>query len=105
MNPRLPEQVVPKHYAIELAPDLDTATFSGSVTIDIDIVEATDTIVCNAAELDINGALLEAGGASLGLDAALDSEAQRLTLAPVEGSRPFAPGPAPSAHPIQRSPQ
>ena len=94
MNPRLPEQVVPKHYAIELAPDLDTATFSGSVTIDIDIVEATDTIVCNAAELDINGALLEAGGASRGLDAALDSEAQRLTLAPVEGSRPFAPGPA-----------
>ena len=94
MNPRLPEQVVPKHYAIELAPDLHTATFSGSVTIDIDIVEATDTIVCNAAELDIDGALLEAGGSSRGLDAALDSEAQRLTLAPVEGSRPFAPGPA-----------
>ena len=52
-DPRLPKTVVPLHYEIELCPDLGAATFTGSVVVDINIVETTDTIVCNAAELDI----------------------------------------------------
>ena len=94
MNPRLPEQVVPKHYAIELAPDLDTATFSGSVTIDIDIVEATDTIVCNAAELEITEAGLDSEAVSVQLNWALDPDTERLTLTPRDRPGGFDRGPA-----------
>ena len=55
-DPRLPTTVVPRHYEIELSPDLDAALFTGLVAIDVDITEATDSIVCNAADLDIHEA-------------------------------------------------
>ena len=93
MSPRLPGGVVPRHYAIELEPDLEAATFSGSVAIDIDISEPTGTIVLNAAELSIVGAhLVAAGGGAVQLDFALDEESERLTLSR-RGGR-FAAGPA-----------
>ena len=72
--------VVPRHYEIEIAPDLDAAVFTGTVAIDVDIVEAVDEIVCNAAELDVSGAWLEVGGSSVELSARLDADRERLTL-------------------------
>ncbi len=83
-----------RHYEIELAPDLDAATFAGSVAIDIDVVEATNAIVCNAVELEITEARLETPGAGLQLDAAVDHEAQRLTLTSGDRAGAFEPGPA-----------
>ena len=34
---RLPRHVLPRHYALELFPNLDTGTFSGTVAIDVDV--------------------------------------------------------------------
>ena len=94
MSPRLPAGVVPRHYDIELAPDLDAATFAGTVAVDIDIEERSAAIVMNAAELSIVSARLDAADAEeLELDFALDAESERLTLSRRDGGE-FAPGPA-----------
>ena len=95
MSPRLPGGVVPRHYAIELEPDLEAATFAGRVTIDIEITEPSATIVLNAAELDIAGARLDTpGGEPVELDAACDEESERLTLSRQDGGGELATGPA-----------
>src|SRR5687768_16666940 len=56
---RLPRSVRPVRYDLTLAPDLEQATFSGSVTISVDVVEPTSTVWLNAAELEVNTAALE----------------------------------------------
>ena len=38
------------------APDLAAFTFRGWMKVDLDVLKATDTIVCNAAELGWNTA-------------------------------------------------
>jgi puromycin-sensitive aminopeptidase len=52
---------VPKHYAIELEPDLNSGSFDGQVVIDLEVVTETDTIVLNAAELEIEDVQIEQG--------------------------------------------
>src|SRR5580698_6589821 len=47
----LPDDVVPTHYGISIVPDATKLTFTGSVNIDIDVKQATKTIVLNAADL------------------------------------------------------
>ncbi|MYK74783.1 MAG: M1 family metallopeptidase, partial [Acidimicrobiaceae bacterium] len=94
MSPRLPAGVVPRHYAIELSPDLDAATFAGAVAIDIDVEERSAAIVMNAAELSIVSARLDTADAEAPeLDFALDAESERLTLSRRDGGE-FAPGSA-----------
>uniref|UniRef100_A0A2N9HH88 Aminopeptidase n=1 Tax=Fagus sylvatica TaxID=28930 RepID=A0A2N9HH88_FAGSY len=53
-QPRLPKFAVPKRYDIHLKPDLTTCKFSGSVSIDVNIVDDTRFIVLNAAELSVD---------------------------------------------------
>ena len=50
---RLPGGVVPTRYDVRLRPDLDDASFTGIVTIDLTVGVATRTLVLNAAELEI----------------------------------------------------
>ena len=50
---KLPGNVKPLRYAIDLAPDLDAFTFEGAVSIEIEVLEATERITLNAAELEI----------------------------------------------------
>ena len=53
-NPyRLPRTVAPHRYTLALQPDLAAASFTGSVIIDAEVVEATTSIVLNADELAI----------------------------------------------------
>ena len=81
-DPRLPTHVVPSRYQLELEPDLAAATFFGSVVIDVEILEATDEIVCNAAELEIRSAQIRlSDGTALTLDCRLDDDTERLHLA------------------------
>ena len=95
MSPRLPGGVVPRHYAIELEPDLKAATFAGQVAIDLEVTEPSATIVLNAAELDIIGARLNTpGGEAVELDSCVDEESERLTLSRQDGGAGFTTGAA-----------
>src|SRR5690606_21144699 len=51
-NPyRLPRNVIPRRYDLRLTPDLTAATFAGEVDIDVEVHDATATVVLNAIEL------------------------------------------------------
>ncbi|MCU1343916.1 MAG: putative Peptidase rane alanine aminopeptidase [Acidimicrobiia bacterium] len=61
---RLPRSAVPRRYVIELEPDLEAATFAGSVAIELDVTEPSRELVCNVAEIEIDEAYVvdHAGG-------------------------------------------
>jgi hypothetical protein len=64
-NPyRLSKVVIPSAYRLSLEPDLATATFAGSVEIDVDVSERSRTFALNAVELEVSAASLEAEGRS-----------------------------------------
>ncbi|MBX3286030.1 MAG: M1 family metallopeptidase [Actinobacteria bacterium] len=77
---RLPTTVTPSHYDLELAPDLDAATFTGNEVVDVTVHEATDVVVLHALDLDIAEAWFEQGGRRLTATATLDHEAETATL-------------------------
>ncbi len=81
-NPfRLPRHVVPTHYDIRLEPDLDTLRFDGTVGIDIEVMVSTDTLVLNAADIDIkSAALLSPSGTIAVTEMSYDEEYERMTL-------------------------
>jgi puromycin-sensitive aminopeptidase len=79
-NPfRLPRYAAPTHYDIRLELDLETFTFVGSVGIDLEIAEATEALVLNAAEVEIKSATLS-GGVDI-TEIVYDDEMERATLA------------------------
>ncbi len=88
---RLPRNVIPSHYDIVLEPDLDKASFEGSVGIDVDVSEATKELVLNAIELDLHTATISQGGFEQTATIALDDEMERATLT-VDAA--LEPGPA-----------
>lgn len=53
---RLNTTVRPTHYDLTVAPDAQAGTFSGTVSIHVDVTEPTGELVCNAADLDITEA-------------------------------------------------
>jgi len=58
-NPfRLPRHIAPTHYDIALDLDLETFTFTASVGVDIEVIEETEALVLNAAEVKIESAHL-----------------------------------------------
>ena len=78
-NPyRLPRHAVPHHYDIHLEPDLETLTFTGSVGVDLEVVEESDHLVLNAAELEVKSASVADGPPVA--EIIHDSESQRVTL-------------------------
>jgi puromycin-sensitive aminopeptidase len=82
-NPyRLPRDVVPVRYELTLEPDLADASFTGTVATEIDVLEATSRIVCNAVDLDVRHARLTNGaGQEIAADAILlDADTERLTI-------------------------
>src|SRR5215467_7998481 len=74
---KLPKTVVPSHYALDLTPDLDKLTFSGSEVVDIEVMEQTERLVFNAVDLTIESAAIAEETAS---QIALDAAAQTVTL-------------------------
>jgi puromycin-sensitive aminopeptidase len=60
---RLPRTVIPSHYEITLEPDLEAASFKGSVNIKVNVSEPVSEIWLNAIELDIHEAKLVDSGA------------------------------------------
>ena len=60
----LPTNVRPSAYDLTLQPDLESFTFRGEVSIDLAIREATNEIVMNADEIEIQEARLTRAGGS-----------------------------------------
>ncbi|MCP4085242.1 MAG: M1 family metallopeptidase [Actinomycetia bacterium] len=73
---RLPRTATPRRYDLALRPDLDLASFTGSVTIEIDVHEAVSELVLNAVDLEIQSAT--AGG--LAATPVFDEETERVAL-------------------------
>ena len=53
---RLPKSIVPKRYRLHLYPNLESFKFRGELEVELDIKEATESILCYAAELEIHSA-------------------------------------------------
>ena len=83
---QLPANVRPLHYTIAAVPDAANLRFSATATIEIQVIEATDTITLNAAELDFARVALD-GGAEARIS--LDADAQTATF---RFAAPVAPG-------------
>ncbi|MDT0499006.1 M1 family metallopeptidase [Algiphilus sp. W345] len=80
---QLPKTVVPEHYEFNIAPDLDTLTFRGHESITIRVVEATDRLVLNVLDIEVQRAQLGGpalGGENLMAQARVDAERQTLSL-------------------------
>jgi len=76
-NPhRLPRTVLPRRYELSLTPDLASASFTGTVVIACECVEATNEITVNAKELQIHSVTVN--GTSCGFH--LHDETERLVI-------------------------
>jgi puromycin-sensitive aminopeptidase len=73
---------VPSHYRISLEPNLDEATFSGSVEIEVEVGQATDNIQINSADLQITSAAVfdAVGGKTEVTGVEHDEDMERATL-------------------------
>ncbi len=80
-NPyRLARSVLPRHYDLELSPDLANASFEGVVSITLDVVEAVSTIALNSRELEIHGVELHVDDATVIDGFRLDDSTERLII-------------------------
>ncbi|MDB6109765.1 MAG: aminopeptidase, partial [Pedosphaera sp.] len=76
---RLPKTVVPRHYDLQLRPDLGRFTTHGSVVIEIEVLKPVKEIVLNALDLEITRASLLDSKETV-LEHKLDAAKQTLTL-------------------------
>jgi aminopeptidase N len=58
---QLPRTAVPTHYAVSLTPDAANSSFSATVTIALDVKQATNSLTLNAADLKFSAAAISAG--------------------------------------------
>ena len=79
---RLPRHVLPRRYDLNLRPDLSDHVFSGTVSIEVDVVDPVDTLVLNAAELSIHSATWTDAGGTAGCVVDLDDDLEQVRLTP-----------------------
>ena len=77
---RLPDVARPQHYTLQLAPDLQAATFTGEETIDLTLAQAVDSIVLNAWQLKFDAVTAQVGDKTLTAEVSLDSGLQQATF-------------------------
>jgi aminopeptidase N len=75
---KLPKSVVPTHYAIELAPNLQALSIQGSETVDVDVREPVARVVLNAVNTEITDASIDDGAQRA--EVSLDAKAETATL-------------------------
>ena len=63
---RLSDAVIPEHYTLWFAPDLEKETFRGRETIRVQITRATRTITLHAAEIEFGEVTIDGGRANAG---------------------------------------
>lgn len=88
---QLPRTAKPTHYAVEITPHADKMTFDGKVAIDIVVLQATDRIVLQAANLSFARSTLSQrkGGPVQTAKVSTDEQALTATFA---FDKPLAPG-------------
>jgi aminopeptidase N len=77
---RLSDGVVPEHYTLWFAPDLEKETFRGRETIRVQVRAATRTITLHAAEIEFGEVTIAAGGRSQTAQVSLDPKSETATL-------------------------
>jgi len=88
---QLPRTARPRHYALEVTPHADTMTFDGKVRIELDVLQPTDRIVLQAADLRFGQSTLTGGKAKAALVAKVATDADAQTASFVF-AKPLAPG-------------
>ncbi|HSP15228.1 MAG TPA: M1 family metallopeptidase [Thermoanaerobaculia bacterium] len=86
---RLPVNVIPDHYTIRIAPDLQAETFSGEETIDVDVKEPVDSITLHSVDLVLKDVTVETGGKQLPATVTADAPNETVTL---KVAQTIAPG-------------
>ena len=86
---QLPRTAVPHHYALTVTPQADRMTFDGHVVIDVQVVQPTDSLVLNAADMTFARANLSGPGGASAATVTTDNAAQTVTL---NFGRQLAPG-------------
>ena len=80
---RLPRTVEPETYRIEIEPNVASATFSGTVSIDVVILEPVEQIVLNAAELAVSDVeVATADGSTVPCTVSFDDELEQVIFGP-----------------------
>jgi aminopeptidase N len=80
MAQRLPGNVVPEHYSLWLAPDLDKETFRGRSSIDVVLTEPSTTVTLHAAEIAFSEVTITSGGRTQTASVTLDPARETATF-------------------------
>ena len=87
---RLPRNVLPRHYDLVFSPDFARAGFDGEAAIEIEVREATDKLVLNAADLEVSEArVARDGDGGTAVAVSYRPEEEQLVL---EAPEPLEPG-------------
>ena len=89
-NHRLPRDVLPRRYDLEMRPDLEAGTFSGSVSIRVEVKEESSGVVLNSVGLSVSRATITDATGSRDMDIVVDVDVdvdnERITLVPEGGT-------------------
>jgi puromycin-sensitive aminopeptidase len=86
---RLPRTVEPHVYRIEIEPDVGSATFSGTVGIDVTVHERVEQIVLNAAELAVSDVEVRTeSGELIGCAVSFEDELEQVIFRPAAALEP-----------------
>ena len=77
---RLSDAVIPEHYSLWFAPDLEKETFRGRQTIDVVVTQPTTTVTLNAAELQFGEVKITSGGRTQVATVTVDATGERATF-------------------------
>jgi aminopeptidase N len=88
---QLPRNAVPRHYRVEVTPDAAGLRFTGTVTIDLDVVQPTNSLTLNAKNLRFGEVSIQRadGGSAMRGTASPDAANEVVTLG---FAAPLAPG-------------
>jgi aminopeptidase N len=77
---RLPKDIVPRSYLIDLEPNIETLVTDGVESIEIEVLKPTDHIVLNAADTEMAAVKIEVGGRKEVLTPRFDSNQQTVSF-------------------------